>query len=528
MKISFLLLLATGRDIYLATSILLPSIKYYFNLENLEEILIVIKNNDFNLLNLRLLELSNKNIKLPIKIIKESNVFDKCSDYKKTYYLQMYLKLLAANLIKTKYYLTLDSDIIFLNKSDIDLFFNENKCYYHVNKRKDKWLLRSLRELEIIPENVEFNINQTPFVFKTDLVKKMLNDIDVKKLILEKNCSEYTLFYSYLLKNKLFYDNYEEKKIMKMNIKYPYNHLKDYQIIKLLKIIKHQKEKISVIQSRINIHHKLKNVIHEVIPNSFYHTRPKIGLLTVVSGELYKKRYQKAFDIKLNYCKFHNYELILHQVDENKYKMKKGWIKIYKLLESLKFYDYIMCSDADVILTNRDIRIEDIIFKYMKEQHIGLITTDYISINSGNVIWKNTPRTFQLLNEMLKIGEKSERYSLYKPFKPKGIYEQPNLIYLYNTYEDIKDSIKIIPQFEMNSYTKLFQELKKENCIKTIDNIYNRCNWENGDFLVHFAGMNYIVNNQFKIKIENVIEKFIKRYYENISSKEGTDYSSIK
>ena len=42
---------------------------------------------------------------------------------------------------------------------------------------------------------------------------------------------------------------------------------------------------------------------------------------------------------------------------------------------------------------------------------------------------------------MIKIGEKSERYSLNKPFKAKGIYEQPNLIYLYNNLSKQKESI---------------------------------------------------------------------------------------
>jgi len=527
MKLSFLLLLATGRDIFLATSILIPSIKYYFNLENLEEILIVIKNNDLNLLNLRLEELKNKNIILPIRIIKETEIFDKSSNYNNTYYLQMYLKLLSANFIKSDYYLTLDADTLFLNKSESNTFFDKNKAFYYKIKKKDRWLARSSKLMDLDFDKIKFSINQTPFVFKKDLVKKMLNDIDVKNYIIKKNCSEYTLYYAYLLKNNLFESNYQENHFIKIYIKYPHNHLNNNQLLKLLKIIKHSKNKISIIQSRINVHYKLKDIIKEVVPNSYYN-KPKIGLLTVVSGEKYNERYKKGFQIKKDYCKYHNYEFLFHEVNNNDFKMKNGWIKIYKLLEYLHLYDYIMCSDADVILTNRDIRIEDIIFRYMKESHIGLITTDYITINSGNIIWKNDPKTYQLLNEMIKIGEKSVRYSINKPFLPKGIYEQPNLIYLFNNYFDIQKSLKIIPQFEMNSYTKLFPQLLKKNCIKTICNVNNRCNWKNGDFLVHFAGMNYLQNNKFKIEIETVIEKFVKRYYENISSKEGTDYSSIK
>ena len=45
----------------------------------------------------------------------------------------------------------------------------------------------------------KYSVNQTPFIFKTELIK-MLNDIDVEKLILENQCSEYTLYHIYLLK----------------------------------------------------------------------------------------------------------------------------------------------------------------------------------------------------------------------------------------------------------------------------------------------------------------------------------------
>ena len=39
---------------------------------------------------------------------------------------------------------------------------------------------------------------------------------------------------------------------------------------------------------------------------------------------------------------------------------------------------------------------------------------------------------------MIKIAQ-PVRYSLNKPFKVKGIYEQPNLIHLYNQLDDIEN-----------------------------------------------------------------------------------------
>ena len=164
----------------------------------------------------------------------------------------------------------------------------------------------------------------------------------------------------------------------------------------------------------------------------------------------------------------------------------------------------------------------------MSENHSCLITTDYNSLNSGNIIWKNCNETFKILRTMLNIGNNTIRYGLNKPFKAKGIYEQPNLIHLYNKFKDIQNVIKIIPQFEMNSYTKIFPSLKKPNILKSVDDIFNRCNWQRGDFLVHFAGMNYINNDKFKINIQNIINQFVHIYYTSFIYKEGHDYKFIK
>ncbi len=75
MKISLVLLLATGRDIYLTVSLLFPSIYQYFNLKNLDTFYIIIKNTDYQLFNKRLIlfkkSFNNYN-RIKFKIIKES------------------------------------------------------------------------------------------------------------------------------------------------------------------------------------------------------------------------------------------------------------------------------------------------------------------------------------------------------------------------------------------------------------------------------------------------------------------------
>ena len=129
---------------------------------------------------------------------------------------------------------------------------------------------------------------------------------------------------------------------------------------------------------------------------------------------------------------------------------------------------------------------------------------------------------------MLEIGEDPKRYEVDKPFKPMGIYEQPNLIYLYNTDKTIKNCIKIVPQYEINSYSEIFPELLKNNCVQFINNNLNRNNWKKNDFLIHFAGMNYLIKDNFKINIDDHIKKYVNEYYEKIMKKEGEDFKQIK
>jgi len=179
-----------------------------------------------------------------------------------------------------------------------------------------------------------------------------------------------------------------------------------------------------------------------------------------------------------------------------------------------KIHKYIFVSDTDVTLTNKDIRIENIIKRYYKSEALCYLTADLNSINTGNVIWKVCDESIELLEKINKIRGKI-RYSLKTPFIPKGIYEQPSLIYLYNKDIELRNKIVIIPQFEINSYSHLL--VKEGNVIKKIDNIENRSIWKEGDFLVHYAGINYetyfknIKINNFMLKTTNFYIKYFKK-----------------
>ena len=512
--ITFILPIGSENDYELAFNILLPSFNFYKN--NLSyQFIIIYRPKDLSLLILNLKKIRKTFSLKHFKYIDETKLLLE-SNINNSYYLQMYLKLKIASIIKTKYYVTLDADVIFTKKFSTNSFTCKKKPIISIYKNCDLWTKRVNNLLNL---QLDSMTNQTPFIFVTKLVKDMLEKIDVYDYIINHQCSEYTLFYGYLNKfnkiNKYFHKKMEPCGVNKnIILRKTLPEVKDFTL-------ELAKNFMIVIQSRINYHYKLKEVIDKIVPNNTFKIL-NIAMLTVAGGEKYVERYKYSFNIKKNYCKTHNYELFLEIIDE----VKDGWFKINKLLEVMKTkkHDYIFVSDADVTITNKDKKIERIIKQYYDQDALCYLTTDLNSINSGNTIWKVCDKSINILNKILEIGVDDIRYSLKTPFKPKGIYEQPSIIYLYNKYEDLRKYFKIIPQFEINSYCANYVEDK--NILSCVEGVKNRSTWRRGDFLVHYAGINYDCHFSGNVNYnhQRIIKVFEKEY---IQRKAGIDTFKI-
>ena len=77
----------------------------------------------------------------------------------------------------------------------------------------------------------------------------------------------------------------------------------------------------------------------------------------------------------------------------------------------------------------------------------------------------------------------------------------------------------------MNSYIDLTPTLRQENIIKYIDKNHNRTNWQVGDFLIHFAGLNQENNGLYNLN--NLIKQYSLIYKKLIIQKEDIDYGTI-
>jgi hypothetical protein len=507
--ITFILPLGTTNDIYIASSILFPSIKTFFKSNSIKNFIVILNKSNIDYFK----NVCNEYLSiLNIKIIDEIFIYNKTRNIN-TYYYQMLLKIYVSKYIETDKYITLDADCIFTKKCDETNFYDDF-CFYNKVNKKDLWIKRTEKVLNI---DINFSTNQTPFIFITKFVLDMINNINVPEFILKDHCSEYSLYLGFLIKNNLWDNHYYNFNFTSPIINYNMVNNKYIDIeVKLNEaFLVNDKQVITCIQSRVNILDNYIDTLKNYIPNITY-KKLNIGLLTVISKGEYFERYKDALFIKKDYCKYHNYNFIIKILDEC-----SGWDKILLLEKELKNYDYIFTSDADVIITNRDIRIEDIINKYYNDNAICYMTEDYNSLNSGNIIWKNNQDTINFLSKIIKNRNSELRYTLNKPYKSIGIYEQPSIIYTINKeYDYYKDKIIIIPQYEINSYLPFV--------VKNDDDI-NRSSFKSDDFLIHFAGFNYKKNNNLreKINLPLLIKKFCAFYKIQIIRKEGRDYGSI-
>jgi len=205
-----------------------------------------------------------------------------------------------------------------------------------------------------------------------------------------------------------------------------------------------------------------------------------IKFLTLAIGDDFRKSLEKALQSKINYTKKHGYEYILG--DEQFWDRTRPipWSKIPFLLHVLNNSDendYIFLSDADVYITNMDIKIEDHIIPLLPKNKDLLMTIDSCGhINDGNILIRNTAWSRDFW---------------------KRVSEQTDLL-----YHPWWENAAVIKLLELNpsdfSKTEITNKCRLFNAY--IQGLPNQPLWLPGDFLVHFAGiydvkrMDYYIN----------------------------------
>ena len=253
-KISFVLPLKIsgnkfGSDLNRVKKILLPSIRKYFNLCQIDKFIIITLSEEYDEVSKELYEFHND---LNLSIITEENVLELIPGWGKHinihkilrplkgldvrfnrgklfesirlkdswfnmggWYKQQVLKICSAKMINTDYYMTLDADICLTQSTDMITLFPAGKAIYTHDKMVIyyDWYLGSAKMLDINLQFVkeEKVIGVTPEILSTRVILHLIDYLNAKahekKYIslfeyLAANCcwTEYTLYWLFLHK----------------------------------------------------------------------------------------------------------------------------------------------------------------------------------------------------------------------------------------------------------------------------------------------------------------------------------------
>jgi hypothetical protein len=186
--------------------------------------------------------------------------------------------------------------------------------------------------------------------------------------------------------------------------------------------------------------------------------------------------YQDLADLtdapKREYCDRHGYKYFV--LKEPKYSDVMGFNKIAYTLELFNEYpdiEWLLFNECDATVTNLTIRLED---KVDNNYHF-IVPVDRLNINSGNFIARNSEKGRAYLQMIL---DKEEEY------KKSQWAEQSVIIDTIDEYQNI---VKIVPQRYMNSY---IQE-PYDYCDVRTDIFGNSGEWQQGDWIVHWPGLQH-------------------------------------
>jgi galactosyl transferase GMA12/MNN10 family len=199
--------------------------------------------------------------------------------------------------------------------------------------------------------------------------------------------------------------------------------------------------------------------------------------------------------LKKEYCQQHGYEFF-NIGDEfigdrtEPWSFSMDWYKpkfLLKLFNERPDILWALVTEADATITNLTIPMED---KVDNDYHV-IAPTDRLSINSGNLLIRNSPEGRDYLQAMIDDASKYLTNTTNNPIF--GLQ-----LWMVDTLDKHSDIIKIVPQRHMNSYE---------------DGIYDYCDirtdilgtpgaWVRGDWIIHWPGIQHQVRLDRASKLE--------------------------
>jgi hypothetical protein len=210
------------------------------------------------------------------------------------------------------------------------------------------------------------------------------------------------------------------------------------------------------------------------------------------------KSYYDVLDLtvpsKQRYAKKHNYDFLCLRSfgSDNKFGFKEtqlGELRAIRAFENLEYYDVVAWIDADAIITNEDMSIEE----FQIEEDVSFYASyDWMgkgSFSTGNFILQKTKYTQQFFDFFLQIAKQvdSEQTAF------NAMYYQTNA----------KETMKVL---ECNFLNSFIAEIMETKSWATRNPISANCLWEEGNFLCHLGG----IKNEERIDLLNThFKKYI-------------------
>lgn len=198
-----------------------------------------------------------------------------------------------------------------------------------------------------------------------------------------------------------------------------------------------------------------------------------IHILTLAIGHDFCMGLKECLDSKVKYSSKHGYKYI--QGDETYWLRDRpiSWSKVPFLLSVLESLDdgaIVWLSDADVLITNYELKIESHILPYFPKDKDMLMCIDACgNLNAGNLFIRNTP---WIRDFWKRVGEQTD--------------------VLYHIWWENAAIIKLL---EMNvndlNHVEITSDHTRFNSY--IQGISGQPLWSKENFLVHFAGI-YDIN----------------------------------
>ena len=192
-------------------------------------------------------------------------------------------------------------------------------------------------------------------------------------------------------------------------------------------------------------------------------------IATLAIGEDFKRALAPALKSKADYAARHGYTYIQGGKEIWDRTKPIAWSKVPFVLQILKEAPegaLVFLSDADVLITNPALRLEDVVSPMLREDKDLVMTLDACNnLNSGNMLLRNTAwqRDF-----WRRVGEQTElTYHIW--------WENAAIIKLMHTVSTDAEKIQVT------------DDCKRFNAY--LEGSPGRPLWSPGDLLVHFAGV---------------------------------------